>query len=274
MGLRSHTLVRIGCCCVLAVSLLMMVAPVYAGQPVGSDHTASDVLPAASSCRQPATSAQRADCAQLEAHILNATVLLQFTYHPSPADGASVQLQQIFSHATIVDAWTLITHNHFSAFNRQDMRLVHMGVFTARGKQIRYITDQAVLERIAAQLRVDGRGGTQSRRLRFAQRSFTPWSTIAVSAGGTPPGGDWYGDWNEVAQINWDGSIGSTYVQWTRPQRIERGAGGERVLVFGRDVRVGASGGGVFVVGRSKIMHVGNNWSRQTDGSASYVALN
>ncbi|MBV7337830.1 hypothetical protein KFU94_58310, partial [Chloroflexi bacterium TSY] len=61
---------------------------------------------------------------------------------------------------------------------------------------------------------------------------------------------------DEFAQINWKGTLGTTYVQWVKP----KGEVKEGLLTVDHDAIHGASGGGIFAIEPDGPVHIANNY--------------
>ena len=82
-----------------------------------------------------------------------------------------------------------------------------------------------------------------------------------------------YTGWSTVAEINWRGRPGTTYVQWARVIGLST-RGDVPVLELADDILEGASGGGVWAATADGVLHVGNSWLRRVDSNGSVAALN
>jgi hypothetical protein len=251
----KRTLWTIGLFGLLALAALQLAAcaparTVYAVEPQAiavEPTTGATPAPTAvgPSCAAP-TPEMASDCEEVAQRILAATVRLEF-HGPSGGIG----------HATIIGGRYLVTHNHYpitaAALNNGGEGVVTaISVFKANGEII-------LLKAPLSYFKIVGEEAETLVLDFFLYSGVGFFDSLGV------PSADWGdGDFSlpqpgsEVAQINWDGS--TTRVDWVRVIAIHND-GGNSTLELDNFVEQGASGGGVFYNG----VHVGNNWSRQTE---------
>jgi hypothetical protein len=232
-------------------------------------------LPKDASCRTPLPW-QAAGCRQIEEAILAATVRISIHGELEIESGYEVQLiKGTVSHATVVDGRYLITHNHFGIPLSQALLYSRHanGGFTA--VSLHRLDGTTVLDHGSIDsFEVVAEYG-ETTVLDFGQGFF---SRAGIASSMTaeenelqlPPG-------SEVAQIDWDDQ-GHTKVVWTEVTTSYT-IDGRTVVRVENYIRLGASGGGVFLDG----VHIGNNWGRISRPAAengapatqfSLVALN
>ncbi|NJN53520.1 MAG: RHS repeat-associated core domain-containing protein [Anaerolineae bacterium] len=190
----------------------------------------------------------------LEQQILASTILLEFTYQGADACPiGSILSCQAFSHGTIVDDQTLLSHNHFDEFKYSISRIT---LYDSSGNLIQY--NGSVTQRFTE--------GEQSSTFEFDSSVFSGQTSATFE--NNISSGVQVGD--EVAVIDWDGANpGSTKVVWANVMSISTYDGVPSLQV---DVNVnkGASGGGIFFNGS----HIANNTNTGLYGSYSWAAIN
>jgi len=258
---------------VLRLVLLEMLAVLFDAAGSAATQSATVRAQAVVSCSAPATPEQQASCAALEQQVLGATVFLRFTMYCGP-DGDRSGRALVASHATVVDNRTLLTHDHFARLGDVNCDAHSVEVFAARGGLLAEIEDVIVLDDLVRQLRPN-RGGDsrQARTLTFPKALLTPSPGLVFERFNSLPGEAVLAGWGELAQVNWRTYPRQTYVQWVKPTSAEM-RGAAYGVVVGKQVEIGASGGGVFRVVAGRLYHVGNVWATWQDDDASLVALN
>lgn len=233
----------------LAVLQLAACAPaptVYAGEqlviaaaPVTTDAQATP------SCANPTPDVAPA-CDEATRRILASTVRVEF-HGPSGGIG----------HATVIGGRYLVTHNHYpitaAALNNGGENLVTaVSVFKANGDVILLKAPLAYFtvvreepEMLVLDFQVYGGVGFFD-SLGVPSAEWQDGSAALLASG------------SEVAQINWDGA--TAHVDWVQVTAF-RPEAGVATIELANFVEQGASGGGVFYNG----IHIGNNWTRQTD---------
>ena len=261
MKRSASTIILFG---LLAIAAVQTVAcaparPVHAGeQPAtGAAAPTTSAPPApfavsAPSCAEPTADLISA-CDEAARRILASTVRLEF-HGPSGGIG----------HATVIGGRYLVTHNHYpvtaAALKSGGEGLVTaVSIYKANGEPVLTTAPLSYLtvvveepETLVLDFNVYGGIG-------FFDSLGVPSAEINGNAGlGLLPG-------SEVAQIDWDGA--TAHVDWTRVITVHGGSPAR--LETENFVEQGASGGGVFHNG----VHIGNNWTRQTDrlGSGEIV---
>ncbi len=175
----------------------------------------------------------------VEQQILNSTVLIRITFQ---CPGRS-NVCYAYSHATVKDDQTLITHDHFEHLHHP---VTKIELFTADGTPIP----------VSGGFTKYG-NHTQTSTLVFSPGTFNSLTPATFQSGTMLQAGD------RVAVIDWDGSNpGSTHVVWAT---VERTIWADNpydtvppVLTVQLDIvaKPGTSGGGVFYQG----IHIANNW--------------
>lgn len=197
------------------------------------------------SCANP-TAEIIASCAAQAERILASTVRIEFH---GLAGG--------IGHATVVGGRYLITHNHYPVTaaalqNGGEDQVTAISVFKANGDIILLKAPLSYFSVVAE----------ESEMLVL---DFQVYSGVGFFDSLSVPSADFRGDvdqlpqpGSEVAQIDWDGT--TAHVDWVRVTAIVTHEGTPHIILE-NFVQHGASGGGVFFNG----VHVGNNWTRQTD---------
>jgi hypothetical protein len=223
-------------------------------------------------CSAPRDVAQKAACADYERMILDATIQLQMIARCSERPEAAYW--QFDSHATVLNEHTLLTHDHYRILTDRRCELAAFRLYTAEGKSIGGVTDEARLADVVSQL------GTERNNCRLETCTlvldwirFTSVQTLRLAHTDSTKLADQVGQWPAIAQVNWQGILGSTSVQWTRP-RGSRTREGVPVLEVADDILAGASGGGAFMPTAEGLAYIGNSWSTRVDGLGSEIALN
>ena len=209
------------------------------------------VDPTGHSCSYPSSEGEAIDCALIEEQILRSTVMVEFYYQLSEGQRCALGSDAICkgqSHATVIDDHTILTHNHYEELGElgqiQSFRLYdvdgnpisHDGIMTVIGYQ--NTTTGEMLQTLLFE---------------FTAGTFSDQTTAEMASTGSLD----FGDAIEMAQINWDGDIGTTHVQWTLALEV-RMHKGVQVVVSTGELMGGASGGGLFT--RSGRL-VANNWA-------------
>lgn len=201
------------------------------------------------SCANPTP--ETASGCELEAQrILASTVRLEF-HGPSGGIG----------HATVVGGRYLITHNHYPATaatlnNGGEGLVTAVSVFKANGDVILLKAPLSYFKVVKEEPEMLVLDFQVYSGVGFFDSLGVPSIDLGDAGFALPQPG------SEVAQINWDGSIAR--VDWTRVTAIHTDSGNTTIEVD-NFVEQGASGGGVFFNG----VHIGNNWTRQTERLAS-----
>lgn len=214
--------------------------PVIAGAtPVIAD------APPAPSCANP-TPDMAPTCDETARRILASTVRVEFH---GPAGG--------IGHATVVGGRYLITHNHYpvtaAALNNGGEGVVTaVSVLKANG-------DIILLKAPLSYFKV------VREEPEMLLLDFQAYSGVGFFDSLGVPSIEWHNgnasplaSGSEVAQVNWDGS--TARVEWVRVTAVHLDSGAASIELDSF-VEQGASGGGVFHNG----VHIGNNWTRQTD---------
>lgn len=224
------------------------------------------------SCSAPASEAERAQCAALEAQILDATVLIYLTMSCGQHGAGSGQTL-VVSHGAIVDSRTVLTHDHYSALDRSACTLAGLDVYSGHGERLAAIADPAQLDDLARQLRPDPNDSSdQARTLILPAPVLTAPALVIERYDGQPDAATLTG-WGELAQIDWQTYPRRTYVQWVKPVTVEQ-RGRALALIVAKTVKLGASGGGVYRIEDGRIRHIGNVWATRLTEDSSVVALN
>ena len=210
----------------------------------------SNSMPSTFSCE----SAQApAHCREIESAILASTVQVTFTIVKHPPRSAATIESKTVGYATVKDGRYLVTHNHYQTISPavlMDEELASEITISL------YRTDgQELLTAPAASLAAIIEDG-QTSLFDFGQGFFDdlgiPSANIADGQGFA------LGVGLEVAQLDWDGE--TAHVDWVRVERV-LGDGEGAILVLGNCIKIGASGGGVFLNG----VHIANNLSRSAE---------
>lgn len=222
--------------------------PVIAGADTSITANSGPAAPAvavAPSCASP-TPDLAPTCEETARQILASTVRLEF-HGPSGGIG----------HATVVGGRYLITHNHYPVTapvlnNGGDGQVTALSVLKANGDIILLKAPLAYFKVIREEPEMLILDFQEYSGVAFFDSLGVPSADLGDSGFSLPQPG------NEVAQINWDGALAR--VDWVRVIAIHNN-GGSSTLELDNFVEQGASGGGVFYDG----VHIGNNWTRQTD---------
>jgi hypothetical protein len=211
--------------------------------------------PTGHSCADPQDETEAWGCYYAEQEILESTVLLKAEWEITTCRNGkcTTTIMVGWSHATILDDHTLITHNHFEPkfWDEEDFwnrATANFTAYRADGQEITGINYQD------SQTYADG---PETRALIFGPNSFSSPASFAEPGDKLPKTG------SEVAVVTWKGSPGSTAVQWAPMTgiggRVEFGDGTrvENALTVDITVRKGASGGGIFSNGT----HIANNYA-------------
>lgn len=221
-------------------------------------------------CGEP-TPARAGACRQIEEMILNATVRFLITTWVVLPDESGYDIDYSTGHATLKDGRYLVTHNHFS---------VPLSIRPRAGEPEAYATvtlydkdgeplfraplsDFRLIQEEPGTLVMAYKDDGLFERLGFVSATFKDWGSAALEAG------------MEVAQVDWDGT--TTRVDWVTVDEVDVEEGVPR-LILDDNVRIGASGGGIFWRGA----HVANNWAEVMQfepsgafiGTKTMVALN
>lgn len=199
------------------------------------------------SCANPTTQ-MMTTCQEEAERILASTVRLEF-------DG----LDEI-GHATVIGGRYLITHNHYSV-SAEALSRGGDGLVTA--VSIRRVNGDVVLLKVPLSYFSVAMIAPEVMLLDFREYNGVgffdslgiPSAEIASVTDLTLQPG------SVVAQIDWD--MTTSHVSWARVTAVHA-EGNAPYVVLDSFVEQGASGGGVFHNG----IHVGNNWSRNTDRQA------
>lgn len=204
-----------------------------------------------------------AQCREMEAAILSVTVRLEFKIYASSQNGEMHLEDSSIGHATILEGRYLLTHNHFglSLADFADGLKRTVSLYRPDGELILMDAPFGAFEVVAAapQTLVFDFGAYGGLGL-FGSLGMNSADTHPQLAAQLRPG-------MEVAQIDWDGRM--AHVDWVRVLEVQEFEG-TLAVVLDNFVQQGASGGGVFFEGS----HIGNNWSRSTEVSASGGVLN
>ena len=197
-------------------------------------------------------------CAAHEAAILSATVRMHIISTAKiPTEALEAETATGLSgngHGTVLDGRYVVTHNHFSALPLTALAgdiadLIIITLYDANGRVLLYARGDYVSvvqvdgETVVLDFGVTGEGigrlaaaGSQSATLHpDAERH------------------DWTGHY--VAQVDWDGT--RSHVNWAVVEGHDE-RNGTPIVVLDSPIRLGASGGGIFIDGQ----HIANNMSR------------
>jgi len=270
--MRNTSILRVSIL-VLRLVFLEMLAVLFDWAGSAATQNAAVEAQAVISCRAPGTPEQQMNCAALEGQVLDATVFVRFTMHCGQ-DGHRSGRALVTSHATVIDSRTLLTHDHFARLNDPNCDARSLEIIGARAGLLAEIVDPTPLDDLVRQLR-PGRNdeGTQARTVTFPTELFAPSPALVFERFDSLPDEEVLAGWGELAQVNWHPYPRQTYVQWVKPTATEM-RGDAYGLIVGKQVEIGASGGGVFRVAAGRLYHVGNVWATWQDNDASLVALN
>ncbi len=142
--------------------------------------------------------------------------------------------------------------------------------YTSAGKMIAAFRDAAELAEITRQLHPQGGlCSMEACLLTLPRPALTPPHDLRFVC----PERAAMASLPEVAEINWNGKPGSTFVQWTRPVRLSA-RGDVPVLEMTSSILEGASGGGVYIPTGNGVTHIGTCWRTRVDAPGSVAALN
>lgn len=250
--------------------MCVIIAMLLLGSAMASAPVAADADLAL--CASPQGDEAKAMCAAYTQAILDTTVLLRMV---SQCTGRPEGMEWWFdSHATILDSRTVLTHNHYRILGDERCVLKTLRLYTPEGKIITEIKDAAALKSVTAQLNPKlANCPLETCVLRLDQPYLRPSSALQVMTLEQEGAAERVAGMAEIAEINWKGYPGSTYVQWTRPVRLAR-RGNVRVLELSTCIKQGASGGGAYIRTPNALILVGNGWLTKVDVEGSVVALN
>ncbi len=201
-------------------------------------------------CADP-SAADQPGCVALEQSILQSTVRFQVVWWIPQAGGNGFDDLRRIGHGTVLPGCRLLTHNHFDIplpplappGVQTDFYFYDVAdTFVGRSHQVTIVlADKETLVLALAGGDQDcPLGDLASHPARFAQQP-----SVAVTGA------------TEAAQIDWDGA--RSFVSWKPIVAVVAEDGVERVVLEG-PVKLGASGGGVYVDGR----YVATTWTRVT----------
>ncbi|MCU0504003.1 MAG: hypothetical protein MUC51_19980 [Anaerolineae bacterium] len=254
------------------LSLLLMAWILTSSGAVRAEPGANQWATDAISCGMPRDAEEAEQCAGWERRILDATVYLRLRLRCGEQSDLP-ESEVVISHATILDNETLLTHDHYDILVDPDCQTVALQATSANGLYFA-TNDHALLEDLAVQLRSEPDDTHyQARLVRFPTPLFTPSAALTFETFTSLPSRRTLSNWGELAEVNWDKSLGTTRVQWTHP--LHAGTQGSALgLVLEKPVGFGASGGGVFRITPDGVTHVGNIWGTWQEDGTSIVALN
>jgi hypothetical protein len=202
----------------------------------------------------PCDSAQApAHCREIEAAILASTVQVTFRIVDRPPRGAATIERRTVGYATVKDGRYLVTHNHYQTISPavlMDQELaakITITLYQADGQELLTAPATSLVGIVE-----DGQTSLFDFGHGFFNRLGIPSAEMADGRGLDLEAGV------EVAQLDWDGD--TAHVDWVQVDKV---LGGERgaILLLDNCIKVGASGGGIFLNG----VHVANNLSRSKE---------
>ncbi|MCL4872360.1 MAG: RHS repeat-associated core domain-containing protein, partial [Anaerolineae bacterium] len=205
-------------------------------------------------CLPPSSPTPPATPNPIEQQILDATVMILIEYQgDTQCPIGSSRTCTIPYHATVMNDHTLLSHNHFRAFDL-NLPIHRIHLYDAYGNSIP--VNGQILQRYA----------DETSTLTFNQGTFS--NQTAAIFGDVVSSGVQVGD--KVVVITWDGTnVGSTYAVWANITTIADENG---IPSFAIDIKLpgGASGGGIYFNG----VHIANNWKTHLDLTGSWGAIN
>jgi hypothetical protein len=201
---------------------------------------------AAAAVPQP-VSCPYANCQELEAAILSATVRVHLQVWRILPDESGYDLDESIGHATLRDGRYLVTHNHYALLEHAGMpdTAISVALYDHTGRYLfsspltDYRISQAGAETLVLEMKNDFHRDQLAAAITSA--SFAGYRSLKLRQG------------TAVAQVDWDGRV--SRVDWTAVEEVITRDGLPRLLLSD-GITGGGSGGGVFWNG----VHIANNW--------------